>query len=298
MRGAWAVAWLLPAAAGAQALPDEVRLGSAAAARAVCDEATGGGRKAEAALATVYVMTVEPGGFAFQPYDARRARLALDAVAFRGPAGLELTPYDLVGTARPGGLDLSVPASAEEAETLVRTQRGAALALSLWFRVARPTEGRPCAVTHRGTYDGLRLAIEPLAFELRQGTARVASGETPAFAALRAEASPVLQPRVVVGAPFRTDVRGKAPAAIARAAQALERSLMACYRRGLKSDPFLRGPLALGAEVSTDGRVTAAYAEVDGLGAPEVVTCAVETLRGARFPRGSTRLSIPVEFTD
>jgi hypothetical protein len=283
---------------GAQALPDEVRLSSSAAARTACDEASGRGRKAEAALATVYVMTVEPGGFAFQPYDAPRARLALDAVAFRGSGGLELTPHDLVGTTRPGGLDLSVPASAEEADALVRAQRGAALTLSLWFRIAHAAEGRPCAVTHRGTYDGLRLAIEPLAFELRQGNARVASGETAAFASLRAEASPVLEPRVVVGAPFRTDVRGKAPPAIARAAQMLERSLMTCYRRGLKSDPFLRGPLALGAEVSVDGRVTTAYAEVDGLGAPDVVTCAVETLRGARFPRGSTRLSIPVEFTD
>ena len=198
MRGAWPLVWLVPAAATAQTLPDEVRLSSAAAARAVCEDVAAGGRKADAAARTVYVMTVEPGGFAFQPYDARRARLAVDAISFRGPGGLELTLNDLVGSSRSGGLELSIPASSDEAEGLVRAQRAAVLSLSLWFRVARVAEGRPCAVTHKGTFDGLRLAVEPLAFELRQGHNLVASGETPAFAALRADASPVIEPRVVV----------------------------------------------------------------------------------------------------
>jgi len=135
-----------------------------------------------------------------------------------------------------------------------------------------------------------------MAFELRQGTQRMASGETPAFAALRAENGPVLSPRVVVGATLRPG--GRAPAPVAKVAQALQPELLACYRRGLATDPALRGPLALGVEVAADGRVTEVRAEVDGLGAPEVVTCAMQAVRGARFPRGAARLSIPLRFSD
>ena len=295
MRGLYALAAILPAAAaGADTVADEVRLSSAAAARAVCDDIGAGGRKAAAVQAVVYVVTVDPGGFAFAPYDAKRARLGIDTASFVGPDGLELTLNDLVSTPRPGGLEISVPATAAEADAMAGKR--SSLSLDLWFRVAKLAEGRPCAATHRGTVDGLRLAVEPIAFALRQGTQRVASGETPAFAALRAENGPVLSPRVVVGATLRPG--GRAPAPVARVAETLKAEFVVCYRRGLATDPALRGPLALGVEVAADGRVTDVRAEVDGLGAPEVVTCAMQAVRGARFPKGAARLSIPLRFSD
>ena len=296
MRGLYALAAIFPAAAaGADAVvAEEVRLPSAAAARAVCDDIGAGGRKAAAVQAVVYVVTVDPGGFAFAPYDAKRARLGIDTASFVGPDGLELTLNDLVSTPRPGGLEISVPATAAEADGMA--SKRSSISLDLWFRVAKLPEGRPCAATHRGTVDGLRLAVEPLAFALRQGSQRVASGETPAFAALRAENGPVLSPRVVVGATLRPG--GRAPAPVARVAETLKADFVVCYRRGLATDPALRGPLALGVEVAADGRVTEVRAEVDGLGAPEVVTCAMQAVRAARFPKGAARLSIPLRFSD
>src|SRR5438034_752635 len=71
------------------------------------------------------------------------------------------------------------------AEVLAKARKAGTLSLVLWFRVAEPAAGPACATVHSTGGKGVRLAVEPLAFELWNGKDKVASGETNAFAALR-----------------------------------------------------------------------------------------------------------------
>lgn len=304
------LAWLLvvvglvlaPGAGAAppQGLPDEVRLVSGADVKALCEELRD--RRTEAAAA-VYVMAISSRSFQFQSYDARRARLAVDvARGFRGSTGTwELVLHDLDGggAARPGDLDLAVPATKQEAAALLKSQRAAELSLLIWFRpAAGDGEAPPCADLRTGDGEGTRLAIEPLAFALMRGETPVASAETPEFAALRdAGEAPVARPDVVVAPAVLTATSEAAPAGVTRAAQAIQPELVACYRKGLEADPALRGLLVLGLTVNDSGAVTDARTEIDGLRAPKVVKCVVGKLKAARFPEGQAeRFSVPVKF--
>jgi hypothetical protein len=241
------------------------------------------------------------GTFTLAEYEAATARLAIDgARGFRARDGsFEMVLHALVGGVPPAGaLTMAVPASATEAEDLRRAHARGELELTLWYQVASPPDGGDVCATVRSTRgDGIRIAIEPLAFELSRKGERIASGESARFAALT-DPGPVVEPRVVVSRPMLTAENGRAPQAAARAASALEPGLLACYRRGLAGEPALRGSLVAGVELAADGRVKQARAELDALGAPEVTSCVLAAVRTARFPRGSARLSIPIRFTD
>src|SRR5262249_36033601 len=153
-----------------EGLPDEVRL-TYEKARGVCADIAGGGARRDAALATIYVVSVDAAGFGFTPFDARRARLALDTASFRTQDGIELPPHDRVGPPEANGLDMPVPASATGADGMVSAYRAGSLGLELWFHMSRPSDGRAvCAVSHGGDVSGkgLRVAVEPMAFEVRR----------------------------------------------------------------------------------------------------------------------------------
>jgi hypothetical protein len=282
------------AAAAADSVPGEVPVHTPADAKKAC---------AARGPSPVYVMTIPSVGFELLPYDAPRARLVIDSArGFRGGAGVEAVLHDLGGGRVPPGtpeLEIAVPSSPAEAKALIVSHKSGSLDLTVWFHVASPADKAPaCATVHRIGDDSLRMAIEPLAFVLKKGRDPIASGELPSFAAQHGAEAPVITPRVVVSAPFLTGQAGRAPQPIAKVAAALEPPLLGCYRRGLLIDPTLRGSLVAGVDITVDGKVAAARAEIDGLAAPEVVKCALDAVKGAKFPKGSNRISIPIEFTD
>ncbi len=273
----------------------DVRLAGGDDVGALCAELTGGGEDAKRAAAGLYSMKLPSAAFAFTAYDGHRARVGIDAArGFRGKDGAyELVLHDLAGARRGKGLDLAIPATSAEATTLAKGRKAGTLSLTLWFRV--PDVDKPCAALHTAEGDGTRLAIEPLAFELAQGSERLASGETGDFAALRQERIK-RDPRVVVSPPLRTK-GGKAAEAVAKVAAALEPSVLLCYREGLERDDTLRGSLVVGIELDSGGRVTEARPEIDGLGDKAVVGCVVGELKSARFPKGhAERFSVPIKF--
>lgn len=298
---AMVVAGVLAAgAAGAAGLPDgvpgQVELTSGADLRALCDELADSPQDAGQA---VYVLTISSRSFAFAPYDGRRARLAIDgARGFRGSTGAwEMVLWDLTGRAAApaGALDLAVPATKAEAAALKKLHQQLGVTLVLWFR---PVGRAACAqVVAPGGEEGVRVAIEPLAFALMKGRERVASAETPEFARLREGAVPVERPEVVVATPVVTRTAAPAPEPVVRAAQALRPELVACYELGLRTDPQLRGSLVVGLTLDAQGRVTEARPELDGLGAPVVARCVVDKVRAARFPTDrAERFSLPLRF--
>jgi hypothetical protein len=240
-------------------------------------------------------MKLPSAAFAFTAYDGHRARIGIDgARGFRGKDGAyELVLHDLAGARHGKGLDLAIPATSGEAATLAKGRKAGTLSLTLWFHVA--DVDKPCAALHTAEGDGTRLAIEPLAFELAQGSERLASGETGDFASLRQETTK-REPRVVVSAVLRTK-GGKAAEAVAKVATALEPSVLVCYREGLTRDDSLRGSLVVGISLDAGGRVTEARTEIDGLGDKTVVGCVVGEIKGARFPKGhADRFSVPIKF--
>jgi hypothetical protein len=255
------------------------------------------------ALTRVYSVTLPAAGFAVAAYDARRARILVDAGrGFRGDGGrFELVLHDLTGTsAGRETFELAIPAAADEAAALQAAHARGELGLQLAFQLAAPADGQVCAAVHRAAGDGVRVAIEPLAFAVTRRGERVASGESPRMTAMRESASPpvVVAPRVVVAAPMLTAAGGRASTRVAKTASGLAPRLLECYRLGLALEPTLRGPLVAGVDLGPDGRVTAARAEIDGLGAPEVTSCVLRVVRAARFPGTRERLSIPMRFTD
>jgi hypothetical protein len=272
------------------------RIANAAEVGALCAEVAAAGAEAQARLRRTQLASRS---FALAAYDARAAKVAIDARrGFRAADGsFEMVLHHLAGGRPPAGaLELAVPATAAEGEELRGAHARGELELSLWFHVATPADGSDvCATVRSSRGDGVRIAIEPLAFELTRRGERIASGESARFAAL-ADPGPVTDPRVVVAAPVLTSENGRAPRAAARAASALGPELLGCYRRGLAGDPSLRGSLVAGVDVGADGRVVRARAELDGLGAPAVTGCVLAVVRGARFPRGPERISIPMQF--
>lgn len=273
------------------------RIGNAAEVGAVCAEVAGGGE----ATTRIRRSTFGAAQFGLAPFDSRSAKVGIDGRrGFRATDGsFEMVLYHLAGGRAPAGaLELAIPASASEAAELESAHARGELELTLWYQVATPTDGSDACATVRSTRgDGVRMAIEPLAFELTRRGERVASGESARFAALT-DPGPVLEPRVIVARPMLTAENGPAPKAAARAATALTSELLGCYRRGLAGEPGLRGSLVAGVDVGADGRVVRARAELDGLGAPEVTSCVLQTVRAGKFPRGPERLSIPIRFTD
>jgi len=265
--------------------------------RAICDAVAPDAAGRREALAGVYSLTFPSSAFRLLPYDRGRGRVAVDgAWGFRGD-GWELVLHDLAGGRPPAGaLDLAFPSTPGEGGALAAAHQAGQLSLVVWFQPAAAEP--PCAVVHSVASDGVRMAIEPLAFELRKGNERIASGESARYAAMREEVAPgpVVAPRVVVQPPLRTAAGGKAPAPMAKAASALAPKLLTCYRLGLAHEPGLRGSLVAGVDIGSDGRVSAARAEIDGLGAAEVTACVLAEMRAARFPRGPERLSIPIRF--
>lgn len=264
--------------------------------RAICDSIGAGGRTRRETLATVYSVTFASPGFSFAPYDAARARVALDAGRTVRGAGFELAFHDLLGRGRPK-LEIAVPVSAGDARGLAEAHDRGLLELVLWFQPADSTESI-CAPVRRVDSDGLRLAVEPVAFELRRGGEAVASGATPAFAALRDEAvaRPIVHPQVQLAPAMLTERDGLAPARTNQVLRAHTAKLLECYRLGLADNPALEGPLVAGVTVAGDGRVVAAHAELDGLGAAQVTGCVLGELRGSRFPRAPLRFSVPMRF--
>ncbi len=73
-----------------------------------------------------------------------------------------------------------------------------------------------------------------------------------------------------------------------------------CYENELKRDPGLRGKLTVSLTVAADGRVTDVAVVEDTLGAPAVVGCALEQMRGWVFPvieSGTSTFKAPFVFT-
>ena len=272
----------------------------AADVKAICDAVAPDAQNRAAALAGVYTLTLPASAFLLLPYDSGRGRVSVDgARGFRGP-GWELTLHGLAGGRGPANaLELAFPATAAEGKDLDTAHKAGRVSLVLVFQPATSTDGAPiCATMHTVDSDGVRLAVEPLAFELRRGDERIASGESARYSALREEAAPgpVTSPKVVVQPAMRTTAGGRAAPAMAKAATALTAKLLGCYRQGLRAEPTLRGSLVAGVDVGADGRVAAVRAEIDGLGAPAVTGCVLAEVRAARFPRGPERLSIPIRF--
>jgi hypothetical protein len=292
---------LAPGVAGAEAptrpagLRDEVLLSGAADVKALCAELHDGDDDAKS---SVYVIALSSASWSFAPYDGKRARLVVDAgKGFRAITGAwELAVVPPAAGNAP--LDVAIPASGKEAAQLIREGRAAELQLWLWFRPATlPQQAGACAEVHRVKGAALRLGVTPLAFALVRGKEQIASGETSAFAALRAADGPVADPSVDVGKPVLTGTSGNAPEAVARVARGLAPRLLDCYRRGLAADPELRGTLVVGVATDGKGGVKEARAEIDGLGAPAVVTCVVAQVKAARFTGGEgARFSFPVRF--
>jgi hypothetical protein len=278
-----------------EGLRDEVVLNGAGDVKALCTELHDGD---EDARSSVYVIALSSASWSFAPYDGKRARLVVDAgKGFRAVSGAwELAVVPPAAGATP--LDLAIPASGKEAAQLIREGRAAELQLWLWFRPATlPKQAGACAEVHRVKGEALRLGVTPLAFALVRGKEQVASGETSAFAALRAADGPVGDPTVDVGKPVLTGSSGNAPEPVARVARGLAPRLLDCYRRGLAADPELRGTLVVGVATDGKGNVSEARAEIDGLGAAAVSACVVAQVKAARFAGGeSSRFSFPVRF--
>src|SRR5262245_33158783 len=141
----------------------EVRLASRDDVTALCSALAGDITTRDEALGNIYVATVPADGYALLPYDAARARAAVDVKrGFRSKVGaFELVEHDLTGGARAAGatpaLDMAVPASPAEAAELARGQRSGTLVLTIWFQIAHP-EGPSCAAVHQVDRDGVRLA--------------------------------------------------------------------------------------------------------------------------------------------
>lgn len=277
------------------------RVTSAADVRAVCDAARaprGDGR------ARTYVITLPAAGFALGGYDTASARVRIDAQrGFKG-AGYELVLHHIAGVDTKSAdprFELAFPATSTEEADVRAAHLAGTLELALWFQAASPRDGSAvCAEVRSTRGDAVRLAIEPLAFELTRRGERIASGESARFAALGGDAAPVTAPRVVVAAPVLTDENARAPEKVRRAATALRGPLLECYKRGLAGEPALRGSFVAGVDVAADGRVKTARAEIDALGAPEVAACVLQKVKAARFPAGAgpERLSIPMQFSD
>jgi len=296
---------VLLAATGIARAEVRERVATGEDARAVCASVDVDAPGRAEALGRVYTARWGARGFALGAYDAARARLAVDGGrALRSEDGsFEIVLYHIAGGRRPeGALELAFPASPAEAAETQRAQLLGELELTLWFQVAAPTDGSAsCATVASTRGDGLRLAVEPLAFELSRRGERLASGESPRFASageVESELGPVREPRVVVAPPVLTEENGRAPAAAARVARGLAPGALGCYRRGLAAEPSLRGAFVAGLDIGADGRVLQARAELDGLGAPEVTGCVLKLVRAARFPRGAERISIPMKFGD
>lgn len=289
----------------AEALRDEVRLSSAADVKALCAElgATDEGER-DQALAAIYAMPLPAGSWTFAAYDSARARLAIDGErGFRGPKGQwELVLHELgagkaskasKGSKAKAALDMAVPATGKEATVLLKARKAGTLTLTVWFR---PTSAKACVAVHTRDGDGVRLAIEPVAFELARGEEIVASGQSDAFAALRDAEAPVGEPVVAVQDPVLTKSAADAPAEVTTATRQLSPRLLTCYRDGLDEDPMLRGTLVIGVDVEGGGRVASARAELDGLGAPAVTRCALAAVKAARFPSARDPFSFAVNF--
>lgn len=294
-RRVWALPFvLLTLPARAQTLTPIASLEDA---RAMC---------ASADPARFYTVTLPARGFTLAPYDAPRARLAVDAsrglrAAEEGALELVLHHIAGLGAGREGDLDIAIPTSAADAAALRAAHARGELGLKLTFQLAQPGDGSAvCAAVVRADGEGMRAAVEPAAFEILRDGAPLASGESSRFGAARESARPaaVAAPRVVVSPPMLTSAGGRASPRVARTASALAPRLLDCYRQGLSDDPTLRGPFVAGLDLAADGRVTSARAELDGLGAPAVAGCVLRVVRAARFPSGADRLSIPIRFSD
>jgi hypothetical protein len=276
-------------------LRDEVLLSGAADVKALCAELHEGDAEAAAA---VYTVALSSAWWSFAPYDGKRARLLVDTQkGFRSPTGAwELA---VIPPADNAALALALPASGKEAAQLIRQGKAGELTLWLWFKpAALPKQSGACAEVRGGKGAGVRLGATLMAFALvRAGGEPVASGETQAFAALRALDGPIADPRVEVGKAVLTGEGGNAPDAVSKAAAALAPRLLDCYRRGLDADPELRGTLVVGVVSDATGRVTDARAEIDGLGAAPVSSCVVGKVKAARFPAGDAlRFSFSLRF--
>jgi hypothetical protein len=296
------VGMFLAGGAFAEGIPSEVRLSGGEDVSALCAE-LGDEEGAAAARAAIYSMRLPASSFVLLAYDGHRARISIDASrGFRAKDGsYELVLHDLGGStrAKTGGLDMAIPASATEAASIAKGHRAGTIGLTLWFRVAkRPDDVPVCATVHTTTGEGTRLAIEPLAFLLSQGTERIASGETSEWADLRDAAEKSAgEPRVTVSTPTHTKTGAKASDSLHRAISDLAPTLETCYRDGLVDAPDLRGSLVVGISVTESGRISEARAEIDGLGSANVVACVVSELKSTRLPRGSDgRWSVPMKF--
>src|SRR5512143_2399392 len=139
---------------------------SATDVRAICDAVAPDAANRGEALAGPYTMTLPASAFRLLAFDAARGRAGIDAArGFRG-AGFELSLHGLTGGRAPAGaLDLAFPATAAEARDLAAAHQAGRLTLVLVFQPAAADGGPACAALHTVDSDGVRLAIEPLAFE-------------------------------------------------------------------------------------------------------------------------------------
>ena len=261
------------------------------------------------ALGEVYGMTLDSPSFALAEFDAGRQQVAVDVAKGLGrpTVGFELVPGSIAG-ASSGSVAMVVPGCADEAARLKEAHAEERLMLTVWFEIARGGKWPACA-ERKGAARGVRLAIVPVAFQLKRDDEEIASGHAsghahvmqkvsrgelqPAEGGREAQGRPVVQVRpVYLGAS-----RGKASERVQAAVEALVPRLTRCYRRGLASDASLRGPLVVGVVTEKRGSVSDARLEVDGVGQPAVTDCVRAALGRARFPPTASRYSVPLLFT-
>jgi hypothetical protein len=243
-------------------------------------------RRREDVLASVYETDVPPGGFSFGEYDYEQKRLPIDlARGLRPTDGVDLTqapqPDD----------DLEFGLAPEAAQAAVRRRASGGVHLHVSFRLRQSAElADPCVRLAGGR--SLKVRVDPLALELVPdgGGAPLARVESNRYREALAEVSPVAKPHVQIKTPDLSEKTDKA------LLTTLEGTLLGCYRSGLSKNARLRGSLVVGLALDKDGRAESARPEIDAIGDPTVVSCAVEKLRGQRFPRKGGHLSLPVFF--
>ena len=89
------------------------------------------------------------------------------------------------------------------------------------------------------------------------------------------------------------------PEVIARTVRASISQVRACYERGLKKDPALKGTVKIKFTIAADGRVANAQDDGSQLASPEVIECVRAEIRKMTFPApdgGTVTVVYPFEF--
>ena len=299
------------ALAFAQGQVPEVELTSAAAVREMCASVSGvesnlpedpierGRVRAQLRAARervarqLNVVALPSTQFRFIEYDEDRSELEIDTRrnlrAFGGD--VELFPAGFAG----------LRVTPADARRLVDLQRRGQLSLRIAFVLGAGTSDRPCfAVSRPGAPTVVRIEVAYL--ELVGAEGRVlARKDTERYEdlveELRAARALGAGPSVVISGPTVSGDTAVAAVFAGEAARPIQRSLLDCYRQGLRLNARLQGALVVAIEIQSSGQVRSARLEVDSLGDAATSGCILAALRAVPMPRrrrGETRVSVPI----